>query len=455
LLRAETAGTAVAGKARFTVITPNLIRMEYAQDGKFLDLPSWFAVKREARDTDARVTARDGKVEIDTGAVHLVYQDNGKPFSAENLHAEIKKGSGTVDWKPGMLSTGNLGGTIRTVDGLMKPVSLGEGILSRDGWYLLDDSTSAVFTANWVEPRPKSGDLDWYLFGYGSDFRAAFRSLTAVGGAIPLPRKYTLGVWYSRYWSYTADEFKKIVQEFGEHGFPLDTIVMDMGWHSNPSKLPHIDNWTGYTWNRTLIPDPAALLGWFHDQGVHVTLNDHPASGLQPGEDMYADFMRAMGKDPGSNASIPFDAADKQYLDTFYQFSHLPSEKDGVDFWWLDWQQSANTRGMPDLTNLQVLNFYNYTRSAQDGQRGQCLSRWAGWGDHRYPLEFSGDAFISWNVLAFEVPFTSTGGNAGAFFWSPRCVCIQRGMATWTAALGGTRIGLRPRCGVPAGCVPR
>ena len=430
-LRAETPGQVVLGNARFSVITPNLIRLEYAPDGKFVDLPSWFAVERKTRDTGSKITAQGGNVEIDTGAIQLTYRDNGQPFSPENLNAKIKQGTNLVSWKPGLTSTQNLGGTIRTLDGVTGPVPLGEGLLSRDGWYLLDDSQTALFVGDWIESRPKNDGLDWYLFGYGHDYRAAFHSLTAVGGPVPLPRKYSLGSWYSRYWPYSADEFKKIVEEYEQHGFPLDMIVMDMDWHLNKSELPHVNSsheprdkatrintWTGYTWDRALIPDPPALLKWFHEQGLHVTLNDHPAAGLQPHEEMYADFMKAMEKDPTSGETIPFDAGDKAYLDQFYRYSHLPREQEGVDFWWLDWQQYPNTLSLPEITNLQVLNFYNYTRSAQDGRRGESFSRWAGWGDHRYPIQFSGDADTGWKMLAFEIPFTSTGGNVGAFFWS-------------------------------------
>jgi alpha-glucosidase (family GH31 glycosyl hydrolase) len=418
---AETPGMAATSHARFTVITPNLIRVEYAPDGKFVDAPSWFAVNREARDSDAKIQVQDGKVDIDTGIIHLTYTENGKPFAAGNLSAEIKKGDQSVPWHPGMLSTGNLGGTLRTVDTLDGVVPLGEGVLSRDGWYLLNDSQSDLFVGDWVQSRPGKANLDWYLFGYGLDYKAALSSLTTAGGPIPLPRKYVLGIWYSRYWSYTADQFKSIVQEYSDHDFPLDMLVMDMGWHLNkkPANVQaNVTTWTGYTWDKALIADPTELLQWMHQRGLHVTLNDHPSAGIQPHEEMYPDFMRAMGKDPASNETIPFDGGDKHYLDTFYQFSHAPREKEGVDFWWLDWQQYVNTVSIPDLTNLQVLNYYNYMRSSEGGLRGQSFSRWAGWGDHRYPIEFSGDASTSWSMLSFEVPFTSTAGNVGAFFWS-------------------------------------
>ena len=159
-------------------------------------------------------------------------------------------------------------------------------------------------------------------------------------------------------------------------------------------------------------------MAWLHARGLHVTLNDHPAAGVQPHEAMYAAFMRAMGRDPAGGETVPFDAGSKPYLDAFYRFTHDERERDGVDFWWLDWQQSPRTRSIPDVTNLQLLNWYNYQHTGTDGRRGESFSRWAGWGDHRYPIQFSGDADAGWRMLAFEVPFTTAAGNVGAFFWS-------------------------------------
>ena len=115
---------------------------------------------------------------------------------------------------------------------------------------------------------------------------------------------------------------------------------------------------------------------------------------------------------------MPFDAGDKKYLDTFYEYTHRPLEKMGVDFWWLDWQQFPFTRSVPELRNLAWLNRYYFSRAAEDGKRGTSFSRWGGWGDQRYPIHFSGDANTGWAMLGFEVPFTSTAGNVGCFFWS-------------------------------------
>lgn len=57
-------------------------------------------------------------------------------------------------------------------------------------------------------------------------------SLTKVGGVIPLPRRYVLGAWYSRYWPYSSRDYREIVNGYRENDFPLDIMVMDMDWHT-------------------------------------------------------------------------------------------------------------------------------------------------------------------------------------------------------------------------------
>lgn len=243
------------GNARFTVITPYCIRLEYASNGRFVDAPSLFAVNRAAR-APAQVKWSAGSVTINTDAIRLTYTPDGLPFSAANLHADIRRGQQTVRWTPGAPNSGNLGGTIRTLDGADGPVDLGQGLLSRNGWFLLDDSHTPLLTPTWVMARPADAGTDWYLFGYGDNYRAALGSLAAVGGPVPLPRKYALGAWYSRYWPYTEGDYHTLVAEYAQHDFPLDNMVLDMDWHK--------DGWTGWSWNRSLLPDAEALLPWFH-----------------------------------------------------------------------------------------------------------------------------------------------------------------------------------------------
>ncbi|RYG73228.1 DUF5110 domain-containing protein [bacterium] len=402
----------VIGKTRFTVVSPNCIRIEQSQNGKFVDAPSLFAVNRNARFTGYKTSKTSNATTIDTGAIRLSYTDDGQPLSASNLSAVIKGDNsfGTKRWTPASKNRGNLGGTTSTLDLIKGPVDTGDGVLSRDGWYLLNDSGQPLLTKEWVQARPADAGSDWYLFGYGHDYKAALKAFTTIGGEVPLPRKTLLGTWYSRFWAFSSTDYRNIVKEYRQHDFPLDNMVLDMDWHN--------DGWTGWSWNRKLLPDAEKLMADLHAEGLTTDLNLHPADGVGPQEDRYKEYMAAIGR-PANGQTEEFDVANKTHMDALFSQVMAPLKKDGVDFWWLDWQQYPNTRSIPSLTNLWWFNEI-LMRDTQEGgsRRGVAFSRWAGWGDHRHPIHFSGDSDTGWDMLAFQVPYTAMAGNIGCFFWS-------------------------------------
>ena len=418
--------TIVRGRVRFSVITPECIRIEEQEQGQFIDAPSWFAVNRQAGYDGAKVSESGNRLEIDTGRVKLTCRDDGRPLGAANLTAEIRDGDRVLGWYYGQCNQANLGGTLQTLDGLKGAVPLPEGLLSRDGWFWLDDSSTHLFVDDWIAPRPAIHGTDGYLFAYGRDFKAALRSLTAIGGAVPLPRKVVLGSWYSRWYPYTDDHYRQIVQEYEEHDTPLDIMVMDMDWHERRHATTghgwaKMLGWSGWTWDRQLIKDPESLLRWYHDRQLSVTLNVHPHDGIRSHEECYPAFMKALGEDPATGGNLPFRAGDRKYMAAYFDCAHTPLERQGVDFWWVDWQQDSimpEADGIVGMKHLPLLNHLYYRHSASGGRRGISFSRWAGWGDHRYPINFSGDANCTWVMLAFEIFFTATAGNVGCFFWS-------------------------------------
>lgn len=401
-------------RARFTLLTPTLLRLEYAADGVFEDRPSLFAVQRHL--PVPRFTRRRAGpwLEIETDHLRVSYRTDGGPFEEDNLQIEVLGGDQDIEWRPGAPNPGNLGGTVRSLDQCRGPIDLGQGVLSRDGWYLLDDTGTVVLEGDqnpWPTARPTGDRTDWYFFGYGHDYARALSDLVAVGGAIPLPPRFALGSWYSRFWPYSSADFLAIADEYRQRGFPLDVMVIDMDWH--------LEGWTGYTWNRELIPDPEKLLSELHGRGLHVTLNMHPHAGVGPHEQAYPDFARALGVDQQSEQPIPFDVTDPRYVSNYFKLLHHPLEAQGVDFWWVDWQQERTTAipGLDPLPWLNHLHFHDRGRP-ETGRRGLSFSRWGGWGNHRYPIQFSGDTESTWKVLKFLVPFTSTAGNVGAAYWS-------------------------------------
>lgn len=402
----------VSEQVRFTILTPRLIRMEWSDAGQFEDRGTYAFPTRHAPAPDFRVQVEDGVLTTDTGALRLRYTVGSRRFTAENLSIHFDLNGQSQTWSPGSPNPTNLRGTRRTLDVCEGDAALEEGIISRAGWALFDDSRSVVFNQEdgWVAPRPEHELQDWYFFGYGRDYKAALADYIRFGGSIPLIPRYALGAWWSRYWEYSDQDLKDLVRGFQEHDLPLDVLVVDMDWHT-----PH--SWTGYTWNRELFPDPPAFLRWVHEQGLRTTLNLHPAEGIQAFEDIYPRFAAAMGVDPAGGETIPFRIEDKRFVRNYFELLHHPMEDDGVDFWWMDWQQGESC-GVEGLDPLPWINHLHFRDSTRRGRRGMLYSRWGGLGNHRYPIGFSGDVYVTWDALQFQPYFTATASNVAYGWWS-------------------------------------
>ena len=176
--------------------------------------------------------------------------------------------------------------------------------------------------------------------------------------------------------------------------------------------------WSGYTWNNLLFPDPTQFLDWLHDEHLKTSLNLHPASGIQPWEAAYPAMARAMGVDPATKKYIPFDPTSKRWATAYFDTVLHPLEKQGIDFWWLDWQQEPFMTPIPGLTNTWWLNYIHFTDQQREGKRPLLFHRWGGLGNHRYQIGFSGDTVSVWPSLAFQPWFTSTAANVGYAYWS-------------------------------------
>lgn len=416
----------VWGKNRLTIITPSLIRLEYATDEKFVDQPTLFASERGNILDKAKIQVKDMGdrcYEITTADLRIYFKHDGYPFSTSNLAIYYRMNGKEKKFTNRFLPKNNLGGAIETLDRVTKAIPMNDGILSRDGWYMVDDNRSDLLVDGWLKPRDTQKHLqDQYCFIYGDDYKKALADLGAISGKVPMTRKYVHGIWYCRYWDYTSKEVMQIIKGYNEHDFPLDNFVLDMGWHTNDATTGtghngHL-NWNGYTWNNGLIPDPRALIDSIHQQGITLSLNDHPHDGIRPHEKNYAAFMKSMGETMGE--LLLFAPGDRKYMTNFFEYAHRPAEQMGVDFWWLDWQQNYLYPYVPgtNTTTLAWLNRLYYRDSKHNGLRGCCYSRWAGLGDHKHPIQFSGDAQANWNVLAFEVELTACSGNGGCYYWA-------------------------------------
>jgi len=430
----------VAGNARFTILTPGIIRMEYSADGIFEDHASLTFLNRNLPVPAYTKKEKGGWLQIKTTQLTLRYRISSDSFNVKNLFIEYSLNGQKQTWSIGKQNKGNLKGTIRTLDGCKGNITyrgdtlrLENGLISRDGWVVINDSQRPLFDNSdwpWVMPRPAKKIQDIYFFFYGTGYKKALYDFSLLAGKIALPPKFTFGVWWSRYWEFSDVEMKNLVEEFRLHDVPLDVLVIDMDWHlvNRPEwfndKGERLDDqagescgWTGYTWNRSLFPDPEGFLKWTNENQIQTCMNLHPASGIQPHEDQYTEFATAMGIDPATKKYVPFDITNKKFAQNYMDIILHPFEKLGIDFWWLDWQQWSTT----NVKGVNPTFYLNYVFTSDKDRRGirpLIYHRWGGLGNHRYQIGFSGDTKICWPSLDYQPYFTATASNVLFGFWS-------------------------------------
>lgn len=442
------------GQARIQVLSPTLFRLEYAEDGNFTNAPTLTAINRRRRGGKVRSRVVDGARVIKTSAAALTYRIGTGPFNASNLALTLGKGESrrvvhpqfgapSVDHhpdgpphtatapKPGDPSprvAGNLGGWVRGLDGQAGPVDLHEGILSRDGWYLLDDSISPLLTegGRWYEPRPQHEGAyqDGYLFAYGGDYAAALRDFRALTGPPPLLPRKAFGNWFSQYSFFSAADYQQLLARFERERIPLDVLIVDTDFKTpNP--------WNGWAWTPA-FGDPVAFLEWAHSRGLSVALNVHPSIAhddpAYPSADQIAGGLlpddgrceRRFPNRPNSPCGV-WDWARREHVESFFSL-HAPFEAQGVDFWWLDWNSDRSDAVAPGLTPDAWINSLYAQRSRDRGTRWPVLSRIGSsmwnyfapmpgvWAEHRSAIHFTGDAYGTWPMLDFQIRMTAAEG---------------------------------------------
>lgn len=457
----------ILGRTRFTFFTDLIVRIEWEENGEFIDdssivfserkhflehstEPPTVVVFEESNNGEViclqtkTMFIRYGNL-VHNEAASLLNYVNSPPLNDQTILIEIMDErvyhEGRM-WRPGTNDIYNLRGTTRTLDHTNGPVPLEPGLLSRSGWSLVDDTFSPLLIdrpsdISFVKERKyKSNEVDWYFFGCGANFRQCLKDYTSIAGNIPLPPRYAFGTWWSRWWSYTDNELKELVSEFVKYKVPLDVLVIDMDWHltsyeaMNRGALDQSGQplgWTGYTWNNEYFPNPEEFLKWCHNEGLHVTLNLHPAGGIQPHESSYIDMAKSMNLDPNTLKFIPLNITDENFTENYFKYVIKPLEDQGIDFWWLDYQQYPFT----DVLHLNPTFWLNHlffsnmekqklSFNEEDSRmkRGLIFHRWGGLGSHRYQIGFSGDTTTSWETLQFQVYFTTTASNVGFTYWS-------------------------------------
>jgi alpha-glucosidase (family GH31 glycosyl hydrolase) len=404
------------GQARFEILAPNLVRMEYSPGGRFTDEPTTAVQKRDWPETASTTSRTDGWLEIKTARLSLRYRSGSGAFTASNLVVHWRDEDGEHSWKPGDKDDRNLGGIAGDIAG--RAVEGQEpGPLSRNGFYLLDDSRTAIWdrAIEWVRPRPEQAGQDWYFFAYGRDFKGMLGQFSQLLGPIPMVPRYALGTWFGSRVGYSSDQWKMIANRFREESIPLDMLVLDS---DSVSKVV----WSGYDWDYEQMPDPKEFFAWMRERGFHVTMNEHYGALTPQNFQGFEKVRQLMGLPPGT-AKIEHNLADKKYAQAFMDLMHKPALDAGLSFWWQDGNAHADMPGLDATLWTRHVEYEGQERIT--GKRSMVFCRlgtppWTGypaatptpsWGVHRYGAYFSGDLVPHWSTLELLIPFNVRAAN--------------------------------------------
>ena len=439
------------GKFRAQIMTENLFRFEYSENGNFENRPTISVVNRNMTLLSNVIYnhyEEGGKLYIMTSKFNISYVVGSGLKTSEdlrvvNLEPNVTyNGDSGLVWTYGMTSendSGNLLGTYRTLDQTDNP-SLDcqidkkphcvYGLMSRNGWALVDDTDAPILDCDdwWSDDNGKyythSSDKDLYLFAHNINYTQALTDYSMIGGKIPIFPRYAHGIWWTRWFDLTDNDVRDQINQFREYSLPLDVLILDMNWHKK-------NDWTGYTFDENLFPSTEHFFRYIKDQNLAIGANLHDASGINNWEDQFENAAKAI-RYPKGKGKIPFDLSNKtQTLMALEDIVLKAVEDDGMDFWWIDWQQGENAAGTtggknnPTIWTDKMRVTDPKRRNLQSNapkaiiKRGMVLARFGGLGNHRYQVGFSGDVkTLSWDDLAYQPYFSQTASNVGYGFWS-------------------------------------
>ena len=283
---------------------------------------------------------------------------------------------------------------------------------------------SNIFAAGFV-----SGEINVFLI-FGKDYKEILSSFYKLTGTQPLPPRWAMGNFMSRF-GYTSEaQTKEIAGKMKKEGIPFDAIIFDLFWFGDSIKgtLGNLD-WV----NKTKWPNPKKMIGDFKKDNINSILIAEPF--ILKGTKNYDAAKKYFAVD---SAGKPFNLTDFYFgqgglLDIFRKDAgnwiwnnHYKKQiANGVSGWWTDLgepekhpaeiRHNMKSLGINRLmTANEVHNAYghywnkmlfeNYAKEFPN-QRLFHLNRSGFAGSQRYSIfPWSGDISRSWSGLQAQLP---------------------------------------------------
>lgn len=137
---------------------------------------------------------------------------------------------------------------------------------SAKGWMDLGKSEKDIMQFEAV-----SGRMAYLVFA-GDSYPELINNYVEVTGKQPMPPRWALGNYASRFGYRSEQEVRDTVNKFIELDFPLDALILDLYWFGKDIK-GHMGN---LDWDKEAFPTPTKMISDIKSQGVNTILITEP-----------------------------------------------------------------------------------------------------------------------------------------------------------------------------------
>lgn len=385
--------TIICGNIRVQLLSADVIRIEYSEKQNFCDGDTFLIPGRSRMKGFDRYRTEETEAGVEIFFDSFILEVFGQADSLEGVRLTDQAGEILYQGERGRNSgeLPPLGDTPRVFALYDTP-----RILVPEGGYA------------WRGDVPDDGyeieedAQDVYLLLCREDARKLRRLYVELTGRNELVRLAVLGAWDSRFYEYSEESAKAMIDEFIRRDIPLDNLVLDTDWRAASERG------IGYEINTGLFPDMKRFLDYAHSKNVEIMFNDHP--------------------EPVEGAASLLDGREVKYREEKLR-SLLAL---GLDTWWYDrnWITSliSPTEGLKAETwGLAIFhdvteNFYREQAGEEQPVRPVIMGNvnnivngiYRGILDsasHRYSIQWTGDNCCDRESIANEIGNILRAGN--------------------------------------------
>ncbi|MBL4822762.1 MAG: DUF5110 domain-containing protein [Colwellia sp.] len=313
-------------------------------------------------------------------------------------------------------------------------------VLSSNKYILLFDNSAKGWMdlgkseANIMQFSAVSGRMSYLVFA-GNTYPELINNYVDVTGKQPMPPRWALGNYASRFGYRSEQEVRATVNKFIDLDFPLDALILDLYWFGKDIK-GHMGN---LAWDKEAFPTPTKMISDLKAQGVNTILITEPFVLTSSKKWADAEQSQALAKNADGNPKrFDFYFGNTGLVDVFsekgqswFNDIYKTLHQQGVTGWWGDLGEPEvhPSDTLHTLNNGNVVNgdaihnvyghqwakmVYENQLTLAPNERPFILMRSGFAGSQRYGMiPWTGDVSRSWGGLKPQVELSLQMGLLG------------------------------------------